>query len=64
VPKLKTNRSVAKRFKLTKTGKVKRYRANSNHLLSGRRASRLRKLRKSSVVVGRQAVTYRRMLGG
>jgi large subunit ribosomal protein L35 len=64
VPKLKTNRSVAKRFKLTKSGKVKRYRANSSHLLSGKRASRLRKLRKSSLIVGKQAVTYRKLLGG
>jgi large subunit ribosomal protein L35 len=64
VPKLKTNRSVAKRFKLTKSGKVRRYRANSSHLLSGKRSSRLRKLRKTALVQGRQAVTYRKLLGG
>jgi large subunit ribosomal protein L35 len=64
VPKLKTNRSIAKRFKLTKTGKVRRYRANSSHLLSGKRSSRLRKLGKTTLVKGRQAVTYRKLLGG
>jgi large subunit ribosomal protein L35 len=64
VPKLKTNRSIAKRFKLTKTGKVRRFRANSSHLLSGKRRSRLRKLRKSATIVGQQAITYRKLLGG
>ena len=64
MPKLKTNRSIAKRFKVTKTGKVRRFRANSSHLLSGKRASRLRKLRKSGLIKGKQAITYRRLLGG
>ena len=64
MPKLKTNRSIAKRFKVTKTGKVRRFRANSSHLLSGKRASRRRKLRKAGLIQGKQAITYRRMLGG
>ena len=63
MPKLKSNRSVAKRFKVTKSGKVRRFRANSSHLLSGRKASRRRKLRKAGLIKGKQAVTYRRMLG-
>ena len=64
VPKLKTNRSIAKRFKLTKSGKVRRYRANSSHLLSGKRSSRLRKLGKVATIKGKQAITYRKLLGG
>ena len=64
MPKLKTNRSIAKRFKVTPTGKVKRYRAGGSHLLSHKKASRKRKLRKTSLISGRQAVTYRRLLGG
>ena len=64
MPKLKTNRSIAKRFKVTKTGKVRRFRANSSHLLSGKRASRRRKLRKAGLIKGKQAITYRRLLGG
>ena len=64
MPKLKTNRSVAKRFKLTANGKVRRFHANSSHLLSGKKVSRRRKLRKSGLVKGKQAITYRRMLGG
>ena len=64
MPKIKTNRSIAKRFKVTKSGKVKRNRANSSHLLSGKKASRRRKLRKSALIKGKQAITYRRLLGG
>jgi len=64
MPKIKTNRSIAKRFKVTKSGKVKRFRANSSHLLSGKKASRRRKLRKSALIKGKQAITYRRLLGG
>ena len=40
MPKLKTNRSIAKRFKVTPTGKVKRYRAGGSHLQSHKKASR------------------------
>ena len=64
MPKMKTNRSIAKRFKVTKSGKVRRFHANSSHLLSGKKSSRRRKLRKSGLIKGRQAITYRRMLGG
>ena len=64
MPKMKSNRSIAKRFKVTKTGKVMRYRAGGSHLLSHKRASRKRKLRKNSAIHGKQAITYRRLLGG
>lgn len=35
MPKLKTHSGAKKRFKLTKSGKVKRSRANKRHLLNG-----------------------------
>jgi len=63
VPKLKTNRSAKKRFKLTKKGKVRRNKAYSQHLLSGKSARRKRNLRKPALVVGRQARTVKRLLG-
>ena len=63
MPKLKTNRSVKKRFKLTKKGKVRRNRAYSQHLLSGKSAKRKRNLRRPALVVGKQARTVKRMLG-
>lgn len=50
MPKLKTNRGAAKRFKLTKTGKIKRSKANASHILTSKNAKRKRGLRKSSVI--------------
>ena len=46
MPKIKTRRSAAKRFSLTKTGLVKRAKANRRHLLNGKPSKRMRSLRK------------------
>lgn len=43
MPKMKTNSSAKKRFKLTGSGRVKRYQANAAHLM--RKKSKNRKLR-------------------
>jgi large subunit ribosomal protein L35 len=48
--KLKTNRSAAKRFKVTKTGKVKHKKAYLRHLLSSKGQSRKRHLRRPNVL--------------
>ena len=45
VPKLKTNRGAAKRFKKTGTGKIKAKRAFARHILTKKTASRKRVLR-------------------
>ena len=50
MPKLKTNRSVKKRMRITKSGKIKRFKANKSHLLTGRTAKRKRHLSKSGFV--------------
>lgn len=50
MPKLKTHRGAAKRFKVTGSGKIKRYRAYKSHLLTGKSAKRMRNLRQSSLV--------------
>ena len=34
MPKMKTNRAAAKRFKVTGTGKLKRMKANKSHILT------------------------------
>lgn len=47
---IKTKKSVAKRFKITATGKVLRYRAGRRHLLQGKSPKRRRSLRKAVVV--------------
>jgi large subunit ribosomal protein L35 len=41
---IKTKKSVAKRFKITGTGKVKRARAGRRHLLAGKSPRRRRRL--------------------
>ena len=50
MPKVKTHRGAAKRFSLTGTGKVKRSRANTSHILTPKTTKRKRQLRKSVLV--------------
>lgn len=50
MPKMKTHRGAAKRFKKTGTGKIKRSRAYASHLLGGKSPKRKRKLRQSGLV--------------
>ena len=47
---IKTKKSVAKRFKITATGKVMRSKAGRRHLLQGKSSKRRRGLGKSAVV--------------
>jgi large subunit ribosomal protein L35 len=47
MPKLKTSRAAAKRFKLTGTGKIKRMIAYKSHILTKKSAKRKRNLRKA-----------------
>ncbi len=50
MPKMKTHRGAAKRFKKTGTGKLKRNHAFKSHLLESKNAKRKRKLRKSGIL--------------
>ena len=50
MPKIKTNRGAAKRFKTTGTGKVVRNKAFSSHILTKKTTKRKRSLRKSALV--------------
>ena len=47
---IKTKKSVSKRFKITATGKVLRFRAGRRHLAQTKNAKRLRRLGKVAVV--------------
>ncbi len=49
MPKMKTNRSAAKRFKVTGTGKLKRNKAYKSHMLSKKSPKVKRNLRKSTI---------------
>jgi large subunit ribosomal protein L35 len=62
-PKMKTNKSVAKRFKLTGKGKVKRSHANKSHILTKKAPKRKRQLRKSDLAATGDAKRIKRMLG-
>ena len=48
MPKIKTNRGAAKRFKLTATGKIKRSKAFANHILTKKSPKRKRALKAST----------------
>jgi large subunit ribosomal protein L35 len=50
IARSKTKKSVAKRFKLTATGKVVRSKAGRRHLLQSKSSKRKRKMGKSVVV--------------
>jgi large subunit ribosomal protein L35 len=50
MPKLKTKKGVRKRFKLTKTGKIKRAQAGKSHILTKKSRKRKRKLVHSALV--------------
>jgi large subunit ribosomal protein L35 len=50
MPKVKTNRGAAKRFKTTGSGKIVRNKAFSSHILTKKSTKRKRGLRKSTLV--------------
>ena len=62
MPKLKTHRGAAKRFKRTKNGKFLRGKAFKQHLLSSKSTRRKRGLRGTTVVDAADAPKLRRML--
>ncbi|WP_028308563.1 50S ribosomal protein L35 [Desulfitibacter alkalitolerans] len=50
MPKMKTHRGAAKRFKRTASGKLKRSQAFTSHILGKKSAKRKRQLRKNTIV--------------
>ena len=50
MPKIKTHRGAAKRFKVTASGKIKRSKAFKGHLLDHKSAKRTRGLRTATLV--------------
>lgn len=63
MPKMKTHRGAAKRFKITGRGKVLRRRANRNHILEKKPSTRTRRLKGTTEVEGSEAATVKRQLG-
>lgn len=62
MPKLKTNRSAAKRFRRTKSGKIKKRRAFRGHILGKKSRKRKRKLRQRNYVSKTDEQRIRRLL--
>ena len=62
MPKLKTNRSAAKRFKFSKGGKAKHKRAYLRHLLSSKSRGRKRHLRRAGQLNDTDTRTLRALM--
>jgi large subunit ribosomal protein L35 len=62
MPKLKTHRGAAKRFKVTGGGKIKRNRANKSHIMTGKPAKRTRRLRTATMVDKAQYPAIKKLL--
>ncbi len=62
MPKMKTNRGAAKRFKATGSGKIRRSKAFTSHILTKKSTKRKRNLRKSGLIDGSDAKAVKRML--
>ncbi len=62
MPKMKTKRGAAKRFKLTGSGQIKRGKAYTSHILTKKTTKRKRNLRKSALVNCADVKGIRRIL--
>lgn len=62
MPKMKTNRGAAKRFKATGTGKIKRSKAYTSHILTKKSTKRKRNLRQSGLVDSANTKAIRKIL--
>ena len=62
MPKQKTHRGAAKRFKVSATGKVLRHHSETNHILTKKSQKRKRKLRKATKVSSAFAMTIKKLL--
>ena len=63
MPKIRTRRAAAKRFKLTASGRIRRRKANKGHLLTRKTRKRKRTLRKMAMVSAVDERRIKRQLG-
>ena len=63
MPKMKTNKSIAKRVKVTARGKLMRHRPGAGHLRSRKSPKTLRHLRRTGAIVGAYIRTIKRAIG-
>jgi len=62
MPKMKTSRAAAKRFKMTGTGKLKRNKAYKRHILTKKSAKTKRTLRKAVMTDATNAKVMKKIL--
>ncbi|MCA9531255.1 MAG: 50S ribosomal protein L35 [Myxococcales bacterium] len=62
MPKMKTKRAAAKRFKVTGTGRIRRASAGKQHMMRGKSANRLRRLKKNAMVDPADAPSIARLI--
>ena len=62
MPKIRTNRAAAKRFKITGTGKIVRAKAYKSHILTKKTPKRKRGLRQDTVVHAINVRALKRMM--
>ena len=62
MPKIKTNRAAAKRFKVTGTGKLKRNKAYKSHILTKKSTKRKRNLRKATMTDSTNSKVMKKIL--
>ena len=63
MPKMKTHRGAAKRFKVTGTGKLRRLQINNNHILEKKPSKRTRRLNRPADLHPGDEARINRMLG-
>ena len=62
MPKIKTHRGAAKRFKITASGKIKRSKAYASHILTKKTRKRKRTLRKGGLLNKRDMEGIKRLI--
>lgn len=62
MPKIKTNRAAAKRFKKTATGKLKRNKAYKSHILIKKSTKRKRNLRQATITDATNVKSMKKVL--
>jgi len=62
MPKMKTNRAAAKRFRVTGSGRIRRSKSGLNHMMQEKSRKRLRRLRKNDMVHGAMEKHIKKLL--
>jgi large subunit ribosomal protein L35 len=64
VPKMRSHRGAAKRFEISRTGKIRRRRAFGNHIFEKKDSTRKRRVKAPDVVAKADEKRVRKLLGG